>query len=262
MMILQNVKKILADFSFVKMCFNFYKNLKSQYGFNLFYWISGIFRFFIDLRTFQKIQNNNFKISSQYYMPFMSDKTSHTPIEPTYFFQDTWAARKIFESKPERHYDIGSSVKSIGIISQFIPVTMIDIRPIDLKLQGLDFQKGSILKIPFPDKSIKSLSSLCVIEHIGLGRYGDPIDAFGSEKAVEEIQRVLAESANLYISLPVDCECRVYFNAHRAFTREFVMQLFGGLELLEEKYHYGRELFDNYKPEKGFGTGLFHFRKV
>ncbi len=138
---------------------------------------------------------------------------------------------------------------------------MIDIRPIDLKIDNFDFVQGSILAIPFADNSIYSLSSLCVIEHIGLGRYGDSIDAFGSEKAAKEIQRILAKGGNFYCSLPVDKECNIYFNAHRAFSRNYVLELFSDLILVEEKYHYGRAMYDSYDAQKGFGTGLFHFIK-
>ena len=150
---------------------------------------------------------------------------------------------------------------TVGIISQFVPTTMIDIRPIDLKLQNLSFQQGSILELPFPDNSIACLSSLCVVEHIGLGRYGDPVDHWGSEKAIMELKRVLKPGGDLLVSLPIDEECRVYFNAHRAFTRDYVMELFAGFELLEEKYVYGTNLFTTYDPAQGFGTGLFHVRK-
>lgn len=48
---------------------------------------------------------------------------------------------------------------------------MIDIRPLELKLDNLFFLKGSILALPFADNSIESLSSLCVVEHVGLGRF-------------------------------------------------------------------------------------------
>lgn len=206
--------------------------------------------------------NPHFCTDIRFIYPCLSDNTFLTPLEPTYFFQDTWGARKIFGDKPLHHYDIGSNATTVGIISQFVPTTMIDIRPIDLKIPGLCFVKGSILEIPFSDNSLNSLSSLCVIEHIGLGRYGDPIDAFGSEKAAEELQRVLAPGGNLYVSMPVDSECRVYFNAHRAFTRKRILELFSQLMLVEEKYHYDRELCEQYDPGKGFGTGLFHFQKV
>jgi len=185
-----------------------------------------------------------------------------TPLEPTYFFQDSWAAGKIFLNRPSHHFDVGSSAKTVGIISQFVPTTMIDIRPIDLDLPNLFFRRGSILALPFDDDSIESLSSLCVVEHIGLGRFGDPIDPYGSEKAAKELKRVLNPGGNLYFSVPVDDACRVYFNAHRAFTRDYVISLFASLELVDEKYHYGRAMFDAYDSAKGFGTGLYHFRKA
>ncbi len=210
----------------------------------------------------QEDSNSRYDTDIEYIYPCLNDNTPLTPLDPTYFFQDTWGARKIFENKPIHHYDIGSKATTIGIISQFVPTTMIDIRPIDLNIPGLHFVEGSILEIPFEDNSISSLSSLCVIEHIGLGRYGDPIDTFGSEKAAKELQRVLAPEGNLYLSVPVDSECRVYFNAHRAFTRKYILELFPQLALIEEKYHYGRELYSHYDADKGFGTGLFHFRKV
>ena len=244
--------------------YNLLKIFKTDYCLNLNIF-NGFYKYICFLKEYSnyiKVDNNSWFCSDiKYLYPCLKDNTPTTPLEPTYFFQDTWGARKIFENKPVHHYDIGSKATTIGIISQFVPTTMIDIRPIDLKLLGLHFVEGSILDIPFDDNCISSLSSLCVIEHIGLGRYGDPIDAFGSEKAAKELQRVLAPGGNLYLSIPVDSESRVYFNAHRAFTRESVLELFSQLELIEEKYHYGRELSDKYNSDKGFGTGLFHFRK-
>jgi len=67
---------------------------------------------------------------------------------------------------------------------------MVDIRPIDVSLDNLFFVKGSILNLPFRNNSIESISSLCVVEHIGLGRYGNVIDPYGSEKAIKELKRV------------------------------------------------------------------------
>jgi hypothetical protein len=100
-----------------------------------------------------------------------------------------------------------------------------------------------------------------VIEHIGLGRYGDPFDARGSEKAAAELGRVLTRGGELYVSVPVDAECRIYFNAHRAFTRDYLLSLFPGFELLEERYIYGRSLVPVCDPARGFGTGLYHLRR-
>ena len=236
--------------------------LRKSYACNILGYIKGIKRFVNEYYKFKAVKNPRFNLSPLFFLPYMRDNTANTPLEPTYFFQDTWAARKINENKPVQHYDFGSSAMTIGVISQFVPTTMIDIRPIDLVLEGLSFIEGSILAIPFGDNTLHSVSSLCVVEHIGLGRYGDPIDAFGSEKAAKELQRVLAKNGILFFSVPVDCECRIYFNAHRAFTRDYILEMFADLKLVEEKYHYGRKLYDSYDPKKGFGTGLFFFKKA
>jgi SAM-dependent methyltransferase len=135
--------------------------------------------------------NSAFKTNWLNMQPYYQDKTTITPIDPVYFYQDTWCASKIFQNRPMRHVDVGSSAKTVGIISQFTPTIMVDIRPLELTLEGLNFIEGTILDLPFDDNSIESLSSICVVEHIGLGRYGDPIDPFGSEKAIRELKRVL-----------------------------------------------------------------------
>lgn len=217
--------------------------------------------FFYQLYAFKKMgENAHFREVNLF--PCLFDNLTYTPLEPTYFFQDTWAARKIFELKPKHHYDIGSSVKTIGVLSQFVPITMVDLRPIQLSIPNLFFKEGSILELPFESNSIDSLSSLCVIEHIGLGRYGDDLDPFGSEKAFLELQRVLKCGGVILFSVPIDSKNTIYFNAHRAFTRDYILQVFLGFELVEEKYHYGLELFDSYDPTRGFGTGLFMFKKL
>lgn len=218
--------------------------------------------FYKDYNYYRKNNiNEKFTIAPEYLFPCIYDNTNSTPLDYTYFYQDSWCAKKIFENKPKHHYDIGSKAEMIGIISQFTPTTMLDIRPIDVELEGLSFQKADVLQTGIPDNSINSLSSICVLEHIGLGRYGDKIDFFGSEKAMTEVKRILAPGGNLYISLPVDSQNRIYFNAHRAFTRDYILSMFSPLQLVEEKYIYRTRMFSTYDPSKGFGTGMFHFKK-
>lgn len=216
-----------------------------------------------DWKTYHLIKRNEaFILKNEILKPMIFDRTNETLIDPVYFYQNAWCARKVFENKPTKHIDVGSDSKLVGILSQFVPTTMVDIRPVNLNMLGFSFVKGDITSLPFKDEEIISLSSICVIEHIGLGRYGDTMDQFGTEKAVGELFRVLGKNGNLYISVPVDSENRIYFNAHRAFTREYILSLFSGLKLIEEKYIYGRELQNDYAPVKGFGTGLFYFKKI
>jgi SAM-dependent methyltransferase len=233
-----------------------------EYGIHLIKYVKDLVCFFKTYLSYSRSnKNSNFEYSFDFLYPCLRDKTEFTIIEPTYFFQDSWAANKVFRLNPQHHFDVGSSVKTIGIISQFVPTTMVDIRPPQISLPGLSFVKGSITNLPFKDSSIESLSSLCVIEHIGLGRYGDPIDHWGSESAASELKRVLRCGGVLIISVPVDDKCRIYYNAHRAFTRDYVLQLFADLILVEELYVYGAELHANFEPRLGFGTALYQFKK-
>jgi hypothetical protein len=238
--------------------------LRLQYGFGL-RWLGGagaLVRFAHEYQSYQRLRPNpNFQVSAGNWIPCLSDRTETTPIEPIYFVQDTWFAGRIAQQKPEAHVDVGSSAKTMALIAQFIPVTMVDIRPIPIVVPGLTFVHGSVLEMPFADGSVPSLSSLCVVEHIGLGRYGDKVDPWGSEKTLHELLRVLAPGGDFYVSVPVDAENKIYFNAHRAFTRSYFLELCGGLELVDEQYLYGMEIVKRYEPTRGFGTGMYHFRK-
>lgn len=256
----KGIRKKLKKITPLKILVVSYNAIKNKY--NYLKKFNFLFSFFNDYKKYKKInQNKNFNLRTEDLFPRIYDKTTTTPLDPIYFLQNNWCAKKIFANKPAQHFDIGSDAKFIGLISQFTPTTMVDIRPLTIKQKGLSFVEGSILDLPFKDGGLKSLSSLCVIEHIGLGRYDDPLDSFGSEKAIKEIKRVLSENGNLYISLPIDNKNRTYFNAHRAFTRDYVLELFKPLKLIEEKYIYGNQVFDNYQKENGFGTGLFWFKK-
>jgi SAM-dependent methyltransferase len=191
--------------------------------------------------------------------PCIHDDASETWIEPVYFFQDNWAFGKIVAARPVRHVDVGSHHKFVALLSMVVPVTMVDIRPLSLPVPTLQFQKGSIVELPFPDRSIPSVSSICVIEHIGLGRYGDPIDPHGTEKAAAELKRIVAPGGDLYISVPIEKQNRIYFDANRAFTEEYVLQLFAPFEVVERRYIYGNTFGDALQPRGG--TGCYHFRR-
>jgi hypothetical protein len=236
--------------------------LRSQYGFNIFAIFYKMLLFLWEFTRYSQLERNNrFTISSIDLYPCLTDRTSTTPLDPVYFYQDTWASAKIFQNHPSHHYDVGSSVKTIGIISQLIPVTMIDIRPIELTLHGLSFKEGSIVQLPFDDSSIESISSLCVVEHIGLGRYGDPLDQFGSEKAMKELIRVTKSTGYIYFTVPIESKNRVYFNGYRSFTRQYIIDAFKFCELLEERYIYGKTISESHDPKSDNGIGLFMFRK-
>jgi len=203
-----NFKNKIKKNQTIRNTYFLYKSTSQFFSFKPLLLLKQFLWFFKELKNLKEQEKNQHFQKTEYF-PCLFDNLSHTPLEPTYFFQDSWAAKHIFDLKPSHHYDIGSSAKTIGILSQFTPITMIDIRPIELELPNLFFKKGSILELPFEDNFIETLSSLCVVEHIGLGRYGDPVDSFGSEKAIKELKRVLKVGGVILFSVPVDSENKI-----------------------------------------------------
>ena len=184
-----------------------------------------------------------------------------------YFYQDIWALSRIVERMPKKHVDVGSRIDGFaGQLSAICPVEYIDIRPVELGLKGFNMLEGSLLQLPYADGLIPSLSCLHVIEHIGLGRYGDPVVPHGSRMAAEELIRVLAPKGRLIIGIPIGRE-RVAFNAHRVFSPLTVAAWFRELNLIEfsvvtDEGQFRRNVkLDDYVGEE-YACGLFLFERA
>jgi SAM-dependent methyltransferase len=195
----------------------------------------------------------------------LDDATATTSIDPHYFHQAAWLARRLAERQPVRHTDVGSSVQMLGVISGFVPTTFVDIRPAEIELSKFECLTASITALPFPDQSIVSLSCLHVVEHIGLGRYGDQLDPSGSRMAAKELVRVLAPQGRLFLSTPVGWE-RVCFNAHRIFSPFTVIDMFAPLSLVSFAWVDDRGALQNEASpadaaQADYGCGLFEFSR-
>jgi SAM-dependent methyltransferase len=164
--------------------------------------------------------------------PQLGDRLTTSPFDRHYFFQDVWAAHHVAALAPGRHVDVGSRVDYVGFLTTICDVAFVDIRPLTAQLDRLESIEGSVLDMPFADRSVQSLSCLHVAEHIGLGRYGDPLDPLGTRKAAAELRRVLMPGGQLLFSLPVG-RPRVCFNAHRIHDPHDVLEMFEGLRLAE-----------------------------
>lgn len=162
----------------------------------------------------------------------LDEKSKETAFDRHYIYHPAWAARALAKISPKRHIDISSTLQFCTIVSAFVPVDFYDYRPAALQLSGLNSLEVDLVKLPFPNESIKSLSCMHVLEHVGLGRYGDPLDPLGDLKAIKELCRVLSPGGDLLIVVPVGA-ARIQYNAHRVYGHREFLSHFSGLDLFE-----------------------------
>ena len=158
------------------------------------------------------------------------EATGEMGYEPHYTYHCAWACRVLAETRPPRHVDLSSSLQFAAMASAFTPIEHYDFREPRIVLPGLTVGAADLLSLPFADESISSLSCMHVIEHVGLGRYGDPIDSLGDRRAAAELSRVLRPGGQLLFVAPVGSP-RVNFNAHRVYSYEAALGLFPDLTL-------------------------------
>lgn len=198
--------------------------------------------------------------------PCLGDWVSTTPFDPHYFYQAAWLSRQLATTKITKHIDIGSDVKLIGSISAFVPIEFIDFRPLQVTLPGLQCTAGDITNLPMEADSVISLSCLHVVEHIGLGRYGDPLDSQGSDKAMAELSRVVSTGGLLYLSVPVG-RARICFNAHRVFSPIEIINAFDSFELVSfsmvnDSGHFLSNCMPSDALDQDYACGMFVFKKI
>jgi SAM-dependent methyltransferase len=187
-------------------------------------------RNFMHFKRLSDEQSRDLKVAWEDRYPCLGDKTSTTGFDRHYVYHTAWAARTVARIKPTLHVDIASSLFFAAGLSAFLPVKFYDYRPAELNLDNLKSDFADLLKLPFSNQSVESLSCMHVVEHVGLGRYGDPLDPEGDHKAMGELQRVVRPGGVLLFVVPVG-RPRVCYNAHRVYSFEQIQTGFPELKL-------------------------------
>jgi SAM-dependent methyltransferase len=174
--------------------------------------------------------DNRLAVADKDVWPFLDDATSETSFDAHYIYHPAWATRVVKNINPSKHVDISSTLHFCSTLSTFVPVDFYDFRPARLVLSDLQCGAADLTKLPFETDSVESISCMHTIEHVGLGRYGDPLDPVGDLKAVKELQRVTRKGGHLLIVTPVG-QPKVQFNGQRVYSFELINDLFTGFEL-------------------------------
>ena len=156
-----------------------------------------------------------------------------------YFTQDLFVARRIFETKPERHIDVGSRIDGfVAHVAAFREIDVLDVRYLEVADSNLHFHQVDLMNLePRWFESTDSLSCLHALEHFGLGRYGDPIDPDGWLKGLSSLHKILKPGGTLYLSVPTGITQRVEFNSQRVFSLEHLTPVLTKLFIVQKVTH-------------------------
>ncbi|MFA7298218.1 MAG: DUF268 domain-containing protein [Candidatus Absconditabacterales bacterium] len=237
--------------------------------------VKGLIRVIKDYFEIKKQLRNNkdFKITK--FLPIISDKFDSSGVaKGSYFHQDLLVARKIFENNPVKHVDIGSRIDGfVAHVATFREIEIFDIRALKNKVKNITFRQADLMEI---DKNLinycDSISSLSVIEHFGLGRYGDKINSNGDREGLENIYKILKKGGKFYFSVPIGPQ-RIEFNAHRAYSIKYLLDIFKDKYILSS-FSYtddNGDLHENITLDEksiknncncNFGHGIFELTKI
>lgn len=231
--------------------------------------IGNYFRFFGEWFTVRSKNDGRFTITAKNLFPCLDDRTSTTGFDRHYTYHPAWAARVVAEIKPALHVDISSILAFSTQLSAFIPVKFYDYRPAILNLSNLESEHADLTQLHFDSNSIECISCMHTIEHVGLGRYGDPIDLQGDLKAINELKRVTKSGGSILFVTPTGGEAKIQFNAHRIYTYDQIVSYFEGCELkkfsLITDYKYPEAFIENATKQDAdrqqYGCGCFWFIK-
>ena len=185
-----------------------------------------------------------------------------------------FVAQKVFLANPQIHVDIGSRIDSfVAHVASFREIEVFDIRDVTSKIPGVKFRQADFMdSVSLDANYCDSLSCLHALEHFGLGRYGDPLDADGYIRGIENMAHILKLDGIFYLSLPIGVEM-VEFNAHRVFNPIKLCNLAQENKLKLEEFawidtgntinistHHAKDMKD--LLSQPYNLGVFTFKKI
>jgi SAM-dependent methyltransferase len=138
-----------------------------------------------------------------------------------------WILRNI--PSKGRILDVGSTGSQLPLMLAGLgyEVWTIDVRLYEFEgvSNALHCVVGDIRRTDFPPSFFDIILAVSTIEHVGLGRYGDPVDMEGDRKAMEEIRRVMKEGNEGVLLMTVPFGKVSTQKLHRVYDQESLLVL-------------------------------------
>jgi len=226
--------------------------------------LCALIKYFSTLVEFySKFKKSNYRFNL---FPIFNNFNPRHEFDSHYTYHPAWAIRKVRQINPSLHIDLASKLDFSLAVSSFTKVEYHDYRHVKINLSDFQSFYTDITNLPFGNDSIFSLSCMHVLEHVGLGRYGDPINIDGDLIAAREIERVVMPGGHFLFVVPLSFHPRIEFNAHRVYDCNTVMDMFSEFSLLEFSYidddgSYFENCTFEHVNNQMYGCGCFHFIK-
>lgn len=198
--------------------------------------------------------------------PILDEDTPSTAFDQHYVYHVAWALRCVARLAPPHHVDFSSSLNFCSTVSALVPTRFYDLRPAALHLPGLQCLRADLTAGDFDVGRHPSVSCMHVVEHVGLGRYGDAVDVDGDLKAIANLKKAVAPGGQLLFVVPCGRPA-IHFNAHRIYPAASVIGYFADAFDLAE-FHFitgieGEAPLQDPAPEAtldyDYGCGCFRF---
>jgi hypothetical protein len=148
-----------------------------------------------------------------------------------------FASEQLLRLRPAIILDVGSYRQwLIGLMAHFRVIT-VDVRARESRLSNETVVTEDASRLGLPPESVDVVTTLCSLEHFGLGRYGDPFDLEADRKAVAALIRTIRPGGHFLFTAPITAgvPC-LAFNAHRIYTLPMLRRLMAGLQCEEERF--------------------------
>jgi len=144
---------------------------------------------------------------------------------------DPMSTRRVLDFGPMDGFHLSHDASNKGY--KVIAVGLEDIYP---PHPGIQYIRQDIMTVEF-DESFDYILNSSTIEHVGLGRYGDPVGADLDLAAMRHLRKWMRLDGDgiMLLTLPVGVDAVVGYY-HRVYGRERLPRLLEGYAVLREQY--------------------------